>query len=76
VQCNLDSSVRNHSKLLIMKVEHMYLLSIIGNFNTISIQTSRFKQLIKSLSISLTPFEAVSRLIINVSRMHTQSSLS
>lgn len=69
-------SVRNYSKLLIMKVVHMYLLSTMGNVNTISIQTSGFKQIFKSLSISAKSFEALSRITNNVRRMHTQSSLS
>lgn len=76
MQCKLDMSVRNYSKLFIMKDMCMYLLNITGIINTISIQTSGFKQISKPLSISAKPFEAVSRITNNVRRMHTQSSLS
>jgi len=65
--------VRNYSKLFIMKDVRMHLLSITGNVNTISIQTSGFKQIFKSLSISAKHFEAVSRITNNVRRMRTQS---
>lgn len=76
MQCKLDRSVRNYSKLFIMKDVCMYLLSITVNVNTISIQTSGFKQIFKSLSISAKPFEALSGITNNVRRLHTQSSLS
>jgi hypothetical protein len=76
MQCKLDRGVRNYSKLFIMKVLHMYLLSITGDVNTISIQISGFKQIFKSLSMSAKPFEAVSRITNNVRRRHIQSSLS
>ena len=76
MQCKLDRCVRNYSKLFIMKVVHMYLLSITGTVNTISIQTSGFKQIFKSLSISEKLFEDISRITNNARRMHTQSSIS
>lgn len=71
MQCKLDMSVRNYSKLFIMKDMCMYLLNITGIINTISIQTSGFKQISKPLSISAKPFEAVSRITNNVRRMDT-----